>query len=469
MPDARDLWLSLLLAAIGCAVYANAVVHPFVHDDIVFIVQNPSIGRVDDMANVFLHHTPSAIAGANAYYRPILEVIYRLEYRLFGLNPHAYHAMNVLLHAINGVLVFFLLSRLRLARGMAWVVAALFLLHPVQSESVACVAGISNIAAAFFVLVCLNCYVRGRPLWALAAFILALFTKESTLVLPLCVMAVDGFMNPGPWRRRLARAAPFLTAAFLFLLFRQHLTGANLSAAIFASRGELYLRVLAIPRTLLTYLKILIWPNDLHYYRNTDILASSTLAFLLCGILLAAAVWFFQRLDQGRTKNVLLGLAWFFIFLLPMLNVLPLVNEYSFIMTAEHFLYLPMLGLMMAAVVIASQWGMGPLTQRCVIALILGICAVITVGQNRFWRNEVALFERMARYEPRFGRGHLLLAKAYYANHQEGLAQEHYLKALRIMQDYEGKAKTATSRRFYQGYIQEILADLTKLDKTPKL
>jgi len=81
----------------------------------------------------------------------------------------------------------------------------------------------------------------------------------------------------------------------------------------------------------------------------------------------------------------------------------------------------------------------------------------------------VPLFERMIRFEPRFGRGHILLARAYDADHRYDLARRHYMIALDIMQGYAAKASNAAARDVYLGFIRGIHADLTRLEKTGQL
>ncbi|MBI3314842.1 MAG: hypothetical protein HYZ86_02715 [Candidatus Omnitrophica bacterium] len=460
---ARDLWPALSLVLVGCLFYANAVAHPFVHDDLVFIVRNPAISRLDNIAGIFLG--PSGAAGINTYYRPVLELVDRLEYRFFGLDPSGYHAFNVLVHAANGVLVFFLLSRLGASRALAWGLSAIFLVHPAQSESVACIAGISNLASAFFILTCLYFYASRRTVWAMAAFVFGLFTKESTVVLPLLLIVMDRLYIGGSIGRTWTRAGPFAALASVFLVLRQYLTGADLAGSVLASPGELTLRILAIPRTLLTYGKIIAWPDDLHYYRNTDILAPNAWAFALLGLIILTGFWWFRRLNANDKRTVVFGAGWFFLFLLPVLNVVPLINEYSFILTAEHFLYLPIIGVLLIGAVVLSRWTVSSSVRKGLFAVVFAAFGVTTIGQNTFWKGEVPLFERMVRFEPRFGRGHILLAKAYDADHRYDLAKRHYMIALDIMQGYAARARDTTARDVYLGFIRDIQMDLTRLEK----
>ncbi|MEI7998886.1 MAG: hypothetical protein WCH62_05215, partial [Candidatus Omnitrophota bacterium] len=174
---------ALSLVVITFLVFFNAINHPFVHDDVIFIAQNPQISRLDHLLDLFLHSSnDSALAGINSYYRPVLEVFYRLEYRLFGFHAAGFHFVNVLIHIINGLLLFSLLCRLQFSKGLAFFISLLFLIHPVQSEAVACVSGISNILSVLFVLLTLYCYVRGIYFLSLLGFVLSLLTKEQAVM-----------------------------------------------------------------------------------------------------------------------------------------------------------------------------------------------------------------------------------------------------------------------------------------------
>ena len=232
------------------------------------------------------------------------------------------------------------------------------------------------------------------------------------------------------------------------------------------SRYELGLRLLSIPRTLLVYLSILFFPHDLHYYRSQDILASYMGPLIgLVGV--TALVFFLIRQTSARYKKlVLFGLGWFGISLFPTLNIVPLINEYSLILTAEHFLYLPVIGFLIFVFGIVCDWAeKQDLKNRsewslALVIVLSVVCIVTTVRQNTFWRGEIPLFQRTLQFEKSFGRGHILLAKAYYFHHQFDTAIEENLKALSIMQGYANKTENQKARQFYLNFVKEIRFDL---------
>jgi len=443
-------YAALSLVFFGLLAYFNAIRHPFVHDDVVFILKNPHIADISHWYQAFF--MPAAGDGINTYYRPILEILYRLEYFLFGFNPAGFHFFNVLVHITNGLLIFSLLKRLKVAEHLAWICALFFLIHPVQTEAVSCVAGISNLWMALFVLLALNAYLKEWYAASLLCFILAFFSKEQALMLVPLVMVIDYARG----RKPLGAWLMWILSALGLLWLRQEITGASLSHAITSSQGELYLRLAAIPRVLGMDLRLIFFPYDLHYYRSTDILQSNTFSWIAAIVALCALVFIYKRWTEGQFI-LILGLGWFMATLLPVLNIAPLINEYSFILTGEHFLYLPIVGILMIVVFLFDSL---PLRLReWVLGIMIASCFMLTWYQNTFWRSEIALFERMLRYEPNFGRGHLLLAKAYYFNGKPQLAEDHFRKSYIIMTGYEGKASNETARNFYLKFTNEILFD----------
>ncbi len=459
MPRAVSLiFLLFSLALIAFFVFFNAINHPFVHDDVVFIVQNPQIGHLDHLLNLFFQSSnPQRVAGVNSYYRPVLEIFYRLEYRLFGFHAAGFHFINILIHVLNGLLLCIVLCRLQFSQWLAYSISLLFLIHPIQSEAVACVSGISNLLTAFFILLTLYYYIRGRYVLTFVGLVLALFTKEQAIILVPLLVLIDWYQQKkdrgGLW-------FVFSIVTLVFLWLRSSITGAHLLEDVLQSPVELKLRLLSIPRTILMYLRLIVFPYDLHYYRNTDILAPNGPAFIMLGALSVALIWLVKKL-QMNSREIIFGVTWFVISLLPVLNIIPIINEYSFILTAEHFLYLPMVGVVIVLALIIKRL----VSFQVLVAIEIFICLGLglqTVYQNTFWRGEIPLFQRTVALEKDFARGHMLLAKAYFFNKQEDMAIAQYNQALTIMKGYEKKAVNDKARQFYKSFIKEIYADMAQ-------
>lgn len=466
-----------ILFLLGFSAYANVFSYPFIHDDIVFIQNNPHIADLKNWPQVFLNPDwpPPDEPLVNPYYRPFLEIFYRLEYFLFGLAAPAYHAVNVVGHILNSILLFVFLRNLLSSASWALTVCILFLLHPIQTETVVCVSGISNLLVCFFLLVSLNLYVRSRNYGsrlslagALLSFVLALLTKEQAIVLPALLLLHDFcFRRAGPAdvQRKIFPSAAFWTLALLYLGWRQAVLGEAVTALAF-NPTEFWLRITAIPKILLMYLGLLIFPMNLHYYRSVNILdpVGASPLYLLLVILMLMKI--FQRRTVNDQRLMTFALGWFLLTLLPMLNIIPLVIEYAFLFTAEHFLYLPGVGFLLFVTMMGRH-----VLQRfakkyafraagSIAAVVAVIFYALTLKQSISWRGEVPLFERTLQFENRVGRVHWQLAKAYYLNGELEKAIAEYRRALEIFEDYLEKTRFSPARTFYEKFMIETHFDL---------
>ncbi len=461
------------LAVLGFLVYGNAIFHPFVHDDVVFVLHNPNIARWDNIGEAFLMPgVPfQSLRITTPYYRPVLEILYRAQHAVFGMNPAGFHFFNIILHILASWLVFLAVRFWGFRRPWAAWVAVFFLVHPVQSEAVACVSGISNLAVAVlllwsFVLYAKSKMARGRGgKFDLALsgliFIGALLTKEQAVLLPFVLAAYEiASRRKGTAFPAAGRLLVFfvLTAAYFF--WRGHLFPGHVSSA-FENRPELFLRLMAIPRIIMMYLGLIVFPWGLHYYRSVDIMQPPGWAWglltALAGLGWSLFVWSPPRLK----RPVVIGFSWGFVFLLPALNIVPLINEFSFILTAEHFLYLSLAGFLAGGSALAFPW-IQRLKSDTILALLL-VGAVVfsgqTAWQNAFWRGEIPLFERASRFEPGLGRVRLLLARAYLEEKRYSEAMEEFAKGLSIMEDYVRRTHHPKARVAYQQFIKGVYRD----------
>lgn len=466
----------LVLTALGLLAYANAVNHPFVHDDVVFIQQNPHLADLD-LKNIFFQTSgpKNELPLINKYYRPLLELINRVLYRIVGLNPHGFHFFNVLLHIANSFLVYIIIRFIVDNKGFSLVTAILFLLHPVQNEAVACIAGISNLIFTFLCLMGFYAYLvsvhsaegkKRAPLYgvSLILFFLALLAKEQTVILPVLIIAYELCFMAEPFKKVFKKYWLYIGGFFIVLagyfVLRKILFGFTLLRPA-DNQGELWIRMLAIPRSLLVYFGLMFFPHDLHYYRSQDILLPFLWPLLVLLLIVSAVIFLVYRTPKPQKTWMIFGLAWFMLSLAPTLNIIPLINEYSTIFTAEHFLYFPLIGMILFTIGACHYW-VGQWTRKTVsIGIIaIGAISIIFIGfnikQNTYWRGEIPLFERTLQFQKDFGRVRFLLAKAYSTAGRYEDAVREDRKALAIMKGYEQKVQKEEIRKFYTGFIKGI-------------
>ena len=472
----------LALCALGLLAYGQALWYPFVHDEILSIQHNPLITRFD--WNEIIHGTGTAVMKGggssvlNAYYRPLLELFYRIEYALFGLAPAGWHLFNILLHIANSFLVYGLMDMLSgNKKWFAFSVSLLFLLHPVQTEAVACVSGVSNLLFAFLCLLSVYLYYLGLQRQdariyggSLAAFFLGLLAKEQAVMLPVLILWLELIVSPREGDRpprRSTRVGGYFAVLLGYFVLRKLFMAHGVVPPV-ELNGELLERILSIPRTLLMYLGIILFPHDLHYYRSVDVLApvGGSAAGLLAVIL--AMILITRRTPQPYRRLLLAGAGWFMICLAPVLNIIPIINEYSLILTAEHFLYMSLAG----AVMFVLGFGyflvsrLPARRQGLCAAVSVGIlglaCFVITVRQNTVWASQVRLIERTVRFEPNFSRAYMVLGDAYANKGEYARAVATYQRALGIMEGYMAKTEYSSPRDFYTLLTKETDTNIAR-------
>ncbi|MFH1359667.1 MAG: tetratricopeptide repeat protein [Candidatus Omnitrophota bacterium] len=471
--------LSIFLV-LGFLTFGQSISHPFVHDDLASIVNNPDIARWNNLSTYFLN--PSALfrsgPNINLYYRPLSDIFSKSEYFFFGLNPRGYHVINILLHVLNSFLIFYLLNLVMREKKIALGVALLFLIHPSQTESVTYISGVSDLLFSLFCIGGLIFYILS--VWQerkyaqnilyglfLLIFAVALLIKEQSVALLFLVILFEAFIQDKAKELPKTKFVR-LSGAFIiflgYLLLRQKALGSALPSLL-AYKGEWMLKLLSVPRILLTYLRIILFPVDLHFYRTVDILKPVLwpwLGFLLCLILI---VLLLRAMPKAQLNFGFFAIAWFFAVLLPVC-VVPMLAEYSYAWTPEHFLYLPLAGFFLFVVLSAQILIKRFFKQKAAIASVSifltfgALLSVITIKQNSFWKDEETLFKRSLKAEDQLGRVHTLLAKTYFEKGKQNYAIEEYKQALRIMNDYAAKAKTKIARDFYLELIKEIHMDL---------
>ena len=485
------------LFVLGLLIFGPTLRYPFVHDDVVFIKNVPEIRNRQELAAVFWQKDAlqTDVTIAHPYYRPFLVILQRLQYAWWSENPAGYHSFNLGLHLVNAFLIYFLFLRFWPGRepvcapslapygetllSPAFILAVLFLIHPVQSEAVACVSGVSNLLVSFWCLVSLLCSLSaekensGKRYGLIGGswlfFIFALLTKEQAIIFPLFYLAVSRSLTPAfsVLRSKKTRHVIFgglVLIACFYLAWRANVLGRALPAFVWSA--ETGLRVASIPRIILQDMGLLIFPSGLHYYRSINILSANGAAAAIFLLLVIDVIIILSRMSGDKRRLAILGLVWFFLTLLPVIGFIPLIHEYSWIAAFEHFLYLPSVGFWLFLWAIAPSYDgyrNNPQARRWWLGLgvsILFVLSFLTYKQNTYWRAEVPLFERAVRFEPELGRVRILLARAYYFNKQYQPAVLQYRAARDIMADYESKVTTTETRDFYRRFLRDIEFEL---------
>ncbi len=439
IPAPRDPTLERLvpglIVAVTFLVFADSLGFDFVYDDRLQILHNPSILSWHYFAQYFTSDVWSFRAGSSSnYYRPLFLVWLRLNHALFGLQPPGWHLTSVLMHLLVTLEVYWLGVNLIGDRLVAAVAAALFGLHPIHTESVVWVSGVTDPLVAALMLASLLAYLHfkgggpGQKLWFIASLVLyslATFTKEVALIFPIIIFAYQWMWWPvsrsphprqGPFERlrvSMFSALPFAAASVAYIGLRMRVLG-TMSSVI--TDVPVRMTFFTWPSLLWFYVQKLVWPSELSpFYDSPYVKAPGVRNFLLPGMMVALTVgllWFWawrlaksgaspERLSQRRAlvfAAVWLGL--------PFLTVLNLSAFPTGDFAKDRYLYVPSIG---AAWLAAMGWrqlkdAKASLAARRVHGFAaLAACLVLgtlSLWQSTYWSNDLVLYARACAIAP---------------------------------------------------------------------
>jgi Tfp pilus assembly protein PilF len=338
--------LALALMLITFVAYTPVYHAGFVWDDNAHVTKNMTLHSVDGLRRIWVEPQ------ASPQYYPLELTSHWMEYHLWRLNPLGYHLVNVLLHALNAVLLWLVLQQLQIPG--AWLAAAVFAVHPVEVESVAWITERKNVLSGAFYLLALLAYFRCRPLtgdgntdssdWqfyplVVLLFLCALLSKTVTCSLPAVLVLLTWWKTGRVEKRDVWTLTPlFVLGAGLGLatvwLEKHHVgaEGADWSLSILQ-------RCLLAGRALWFYAGKLIWPHRFAFiYSRWEIDASVWWQYLFgfAAVVVVVALWMLRRrIGRGPLVAALV----FGGTLLPALgffDVFPF--RYSYV--ADHFQYL---------------------------------------------------------------------------------------------------------------------------------
>lgn len=443
-------------------VYLNGLGNGFVWDDEYTVVRNEAIRELSNVPRFFVDPGTGSSNPNQVFYRPLRTLVYSLVHAAWGLEPLPYHAINVALHGGNVLLVFFIFSSLARSNGAGAAVAALFAVHPLSTEAVSNVTGLTDVLFAFLYLLALKLHLRRaigdrhRMTWAavvVSLCVLSLLAKEMALSLPLMILLID-------WASRSASRRPsyiaYITSLVLacvaFVGLRSWLLGTVGQGGEYA--GGTFLRTMLMQAKVVgKYLQLIFFPVGQSARHTTSIPVSISEpgvvgSLVVLGALLGLAVWGWRR-----DRWVTFGVGWFLIALLPVMNFLPIRGD----LMGERFCYLPMVGMIFLSVHAASRL----LAERhaavgtSLLLVTLGALAVLTIQRNRTWRSNLALFEDAVRISPRSNAVRLNLVKEYERLGRAEDARREYLAAAENTRHYFELYRNLGDQELARGDLRE--------------
>ena len=490
LPGVASRWTVPLAAGVlvvaVLAAYGNSLAGPFVYDDLPAIPGNPTIRHLWPLSDVLL---PQAAGGLTVSGRPVLNLSLALNYAISGEAVWSYHAFNLLVHVGAALLLFGLVRRTlerwseltttRLpARGtekrvgvnslhLAFAIAALWALHPLQTQAVTYTVQRAESLMGFFYLLTLYAFVRAtdchplvdkqigrdRIVWlgvSVIACLGGMATKEVMATAPLLVVLYDRTFVAGSfgaaWRKR-RRYYTALAATWLLIGALVLSTGGNRGGTVGLGVGvPLWAYPLTQFQAIARYLRLSGWPDPLVFEYGTfwveragDILPFAVLVVpLVAGTVLALS------------RKPVLGFAgaWFFGILAPS-SLAPGTIQ----MIVEHRMYLPLAAV--SATIVLTLHGWVGRRALPVLAVVVAAFAILAGVRNRDYRSHLVLWTKTVAQRPDNPRARVGLAEAYTELGQLDQAIAHYTEATRLLPDEAN----------YHYNLALILAQTNRLDE----
>jgi len=426
------LWAKLFAVALilAGAVYLPSLNGPVLFDDFHLPFSDPNAARM-----------PAGfwIGGV----RPLLMATYWINYAISGTTTFSYHAVNLLIHAASAVIVFFVLQRLlklasieKNAFLFSLFGAGLFLLHPLQSESTAYIAGRSELVSGLFLLSAWMVFLKhfeSRTTVATALKILlltaaALLGKESAISLPALLLVTDFYWNRASLhdqiRDRWKLYAPIIFGGLLAAAAIIRSLDNAPSAGLSLENVTPFRYALTQCRVILTYLRLFLIPAgqsgdwQIPFYRS---FADNSAWLYVLGILVLVGgiVWSFRR-----SRLFSFGLLVFVLVLLPTSSLIPIKDA-----LAERRMYIAIIGLILAVVAILDRFQLEPEVLKVGAIAVLGFAAILTFQRSQVWGDDTVFWQDVLKTDPGNKRAHIDLANSFMRHRQftEAMAEDDVL------------------------------------------
>ncbi len=444
----------LVILIVSFAVYFNALFGNFVYDDHQQIVENRWIKDIRNIPVIFSKGVWDFQPGMTTsnYYRPLMHVVYMLNYHVFGLRPWGFHLVNVLFHCGVSVLVFLIVRKLFIQRrgvpspvflSPPFISAVLFAAHPIHTEAVAWISGLPDAAFAFFYLLSFYFYLLFRGgakrayLLSVLSFSVSTLFKEPALTLPLVLAAYDYLLHKRDKIiiSEIKTYIPYIVVSAAYLLIRYYALR-SFAPVEYYSGLSTYQSIINVFPLFRKYLTSLLWPLDLNLWHAFHPINSLVEAKGMISVVVTVIFFIAAGAAYRKNKAVLFGLILIVAPLLPAFYIKG-IGGMPF---AERYLYLPSVGFVFLPAIFLSWAGEKlPRTVRSIsiiFMIVVGSYCIVTVDRNTIWKDNFSLWSDTVKKSPDIAMAHNNLGNAYASKGMPDMAITEYQTALRLAPDH---------------------------------
>lgn len=410
------IYLFTIIFCVGFIIYGSSLFNGFVWDDEEQVLNNSVIRNVLNIPSLFTSSTfNTGGAGLSGwYYKPLMPITFSLTSAIFGLNAFGFHLVSLMFHITNSILVFILfkkifdLKKYSFSKAVSFILSFLFLIHPANTESVAYVSSTQELLYTFFLLMAVIYTLKLIPLSKISIktillinffVFFSLLSKESGVIsIPIIITLIFLFKR--------SALKPFALSFFINLIFYFILRFpiaktplAQHSSIIPIANAPLQSRIITIPYEIFSYVRLLIFPNDLFVAQHKVIQNIYEPIFLISFVVLLALTFSIAYLliKRGHDKLIIFFLGWISFSIFLILNIYPLDMT-----IAERWLYSPMIGLLGLTGVIGMQFKNNNIKSIIPIVLLFLVPFFMVRATIRSfdWKDNLSLFSHDVNYAP---------------------------------------------------------------------
>jgi Tfp pilus assembly protein PilF len=434
-PSKQNLLNVLIIIFFTLICFSSALHGSFIYDDHPLIENHASIKSLSYIPRLFQENA-WGVDFPPGNYRPINNVTIALNFAINGLNPYGYHLVNIFIHILNSLLVYYLCNNYTKIRSLSLLCSLFFALHPVHSEAVAAIYSRPEILATLFLFIAWWFYFKSQEkntayTISLISYFLSLLSKESGIVL-IPILLLTYICAEQTWRinsKTLAKIAGYVAITVIYLIIRISVTkslGVPKSGQFFANES-FSTRLYTMSLGYIKYFQILFWPTKLYTEYDYSVIAKVTSINLSVILSLAILAGIFVIGIWQIKRNPVIAFAILFFYITT--SVVSNIIFPTGIFIAERVVYLASLStcLILAAFFYWLHnigWKKG--------AIALSIVALSLTGTRLYYRNldfkdDVAFFNSILKTSPKNAKA-LYALGLYYQNNNDPVNAEMYLK-----------------------------------------
>lgn len=452
----------LIIILTSFLTYFNVLFNSFTYDDKFILSENRAFQSQKNLAFLFSRNYFNITQEFS--YRPVLTLSYFISYKFFGLNSLPYHIENILLHTIVSLLCYFIFLGFFRNQLISLISTLLFVVHPVNSEVVNSIGYREDALSTLFFLASFLCFTgiirRGispdtelivkknrncfignmKQIFLLISanlfFLLGLFSKENCVMLPILLFLYITLFSFGYEDRKYLKFVQLWLTSLIILVFyliiRFWIIKYPVESKFNYIGGSLFISLLTTTVILVKYLLLIIFPMKLSVdYPISPISSLFNVQFLISLLVIILMLFVIFRLWK-RNREASFFLAWFFITLIPTMNLVPILNP-----MAERYLYLPLIGIcgFIGSLLITLE----KKNQRLSLIFLLIIIFLFmlrTFIRNFDWRNDIILAKKTIQTMPNSAKSHYNLGCYYLSANVLSQAEEEFQKAIEIDKNF---------------------------------